>query len=193
MLPPSQVLSLSLSSKAKAVPSWLLPPKPWTNIEHVSARCVQETQKTHMTDFIHFSWARGKDETTTYFRKSIKEGTQDGGGGVVGNDELKKPFKCAHRKSLQLPLNPLLQVTLSASCIDYFYVIYLLKFLLMDTLESSSAFNVPTTHWSGHWLIGYLLCCQAILWLLFSLHIFILGAVSIVSHYTNGNYWYGNY
>lgn len=91
-------------------------------------------------------------------------------------------------------LDLLLQVTLSASCIDYFYVIYLLKFLLMDTLESSSAFNVPTTHWSG--VIGLLVtyfAAKRFSDCFFQLHIFILGAVSIVSHYTNGNYWYGNY
>ena len=68
------------------------------------------------------------------------------GGGVFGNVELEKAFKCAQCKSLQVPLNLPSQVTLSAGCIDYFYVIYLLKFLLMDTSESSSAFNVPNTH-----------------------------------------------
>lgn len=144
--------------------------KPLAHSEHVSAWCVPDrpenprcVQETHMTAFIHFSLLRCKDEMTSSFRKSIKEQAYDRGGGIACNVKLEKAFKCGQWSSLKLLPNPLLPVPLSASSIDYFYVIYSLAFLLMDTSGSSPAFNVSNTHWSGPQLIGHLLCCQVIL------------------------------
>lgn len=74
MLTFSQVSSLS-TFKSKGCNIIVLSSKPSANISHVSSRYVLERLKTHTTPFIHFFLLHGKNETTNYYRKSLKEGT----------------------------------------------------------------------------------------------------------------------
>ena len=77
--PPQSPLAFRLG-KAQAAPSQLSLPKPLANIEHVSARCAQERQKTYRTAFLCFSLP-GKNEATNWYRKGVKG---DWWGGLFG-------------------------------------------------------------------------------------------------------------